>query len=100
MIREIKLGGTTQHIKILSADYSKYNAEQLFNLSGNPRRYVNEGGVWRFFNQEELENEKQNREAERELQQRRELFSMAQKLHERGLLPEADKDRIKSELGI
>ena len=100
MIRKIKLEGSIHHITILSADYSKYNAKQLFDLSGNKRRYIKENGQWRFFNQEELEQEKQNREAERELQRKQELFSMAQKLHERGLMPEADKDRIKSELGI
>ena len=40
MNRRIKINGSFHTVKILSKDYSKYNADQLFNLSGNPKRYV------------------------------------------------------------
>lgn len=64
MIRKIKLGGEPQEIEILSANYSKYNAQELFNLSGNPKRYVLDG-EWRFFNQAELEAEELERSVNR-----------------------------------
>jgi len=100
MIRKITLDGRAQEITILSADYSKYNAKQLFDLSGNKRRYVKENGQWRFFTQAELEQEKQDRITEYQLQQKRYLFKMATVLNNQNLISEAEKNRIKSELGI
>ena len=100
MIRKIKLGGQAQEITILSADYSKYNAKQLFDLSGDRRRYVKENGQWRFFTQAELEQEKIDRENERVLEQKRYLFKMATVLNNQNLITDAEKDRIKTDLGL
>ena len=74
MVRKIKLGGAEREIIILSADYSKYNATELFNLSGNPKRYKEENGVWRFFNQAELEAEKLERNVRHATEEAEQLY--------------------------
>ena len=90
MNRRIKINGIFHNVKILSKDYSKYNSSELFNLSGNPKRYIKyteeievdypestdpvSGEVtpahsgtetvtkYRFFNQAELEEERKANE--------------------------------------
>jgi len=103
MIRKIMLGGEVQGIEILSANYSKYNAQELFNLAGVPKRYVtfevmedvviesatydDDGNVitpkvtesqnvtkWRFFNQAELEVEKLENSVKKATQEAERLY--------------------------